>query len=240
MAGILTGVQLLTALPVQAATQPAVIMNQKQIEWKEKPVIIADKMYVSAADLAKLFHGAVEEKEGKTNLKIGKESFFHLPKPGEKVPKGFLPLRLVAEKIGCRIAWDGTKKTVTITPGSDQQTYDKGFMLIDSTQLSEDEIKFVQKNKENPGVHQLGNLFMVALGPKPNPGYGIEFVQNKQSWEQLFVYVRQTKPQAGRMYPQMISYPYLLGRADLPAYTTIQFIDEDTGKKLVFEQTTGK
>lgn len=240
MAGILAGMQLLLAIPAHAASELSVIMNQKQVDWKAKPVLISGRMYVPATDLANLLHGKLAEKDGAIQLQFGNKSFSYLPGQGGKVPKGFLPLREATEKLGHKVAWDGAKHSVTIMPEPDTND-SKGFTMIDATQLSDAEIKFVQQNNEKPGVHQLGDLYMVALGPQPNPGFGIQFVKNVQSWEQLFVHVKRTKPEPGKMYPQVIAYPYLLGRADLPPYTTIMFIDEETGKQMqmIFQEAAG-
>lgn len=238
MAGILVGLQLLTALPVQAATEPSVIMNQKQVEWKAKPVMIANKTYVPAADLANMLHAKLEDKAGVLTFQFGSASFAYLPEKGTQVPAGYVPLREIAENAGYKIEWDGAKHAVMIA-GIRENNYGKGFVMTDAAQLSEEEKKFVEQNKTTPGVHRLGNLYMVALGAQPNPGYGIQFVKNEQSWEQLFVHVKRTLPEAGKMYPQMIAYPYLLGRADLPAYTTMVVVDEETGKPLVFADAAG-
>ncbi|MET3287770.1 UNVERIFIED_CONTAM: hypothetical protein ABID98_000340 [Brevibacillus sp. OAP136] len=238
MAGILVGLQVLTAIPAQAATGPSVIMNQKQVEWKAKPLILANKTYVPASGLASLLSAKLVEVDGKLTFQRGSLTVSYKPTAGTQVPKGYAPLREMAEGVGYKVAWDGTKQAVTIVSQVDPNN-GQGFVMVDPLKLTEEEKAFVAQNKTKPGVHKQGNLYMVALGAQPNPGYGIKLVKNEQSWEQLLVHVQRTKPEPGKMYPQMIAYPYLLGRADLPSYTTLVVIDDETGKPMIFAEDTG-
>ncbi len=99
--------------------------------------------------------------------------------------------------------------------------------------LSESEKEFVNQNKFEPGVYQQGTLYLIALGQRPHPGYGLDFVKSETTWEQERIFVRQTLPKEGMMYPQVIHYPYIIGRLQLPTkYMTVSVIDMDTGKDL--------
>ncbi len=99
--------------------------------------------------------------------------------------------------------------------------------------LSESEKEFVEKNRYEPGIFQQGTLYLIALGQRPHPGYGLEFVKSDTTWEQEKIFVRQTLPKEGMMYPQVIHYPYIIGRLQLPTkYMTVSVIDIDTGKDL--------
>lgn len=107
------------------------------------------------------------------------------------------------------------------------------FTPVPFESLSESEKEFVAKNKYEPGVYQQGTLYLIALGQRPHPGYGLEFVKSDTTWEQEKVFVRQTLPKEGMMYPQVIHYPYIIGRLQLPTkYMTVSVIDIDTGKDL--------
>lgn len=238
---LLVGLQLLAAVPMQAAAQQAgtqaiVLMNDKVMTLKAKPVIIAGKTYVSVHDLAKMLHGEAKIENGKTSLRVGLEIISYQPEPGLKVPSGYMPLRMVAEKNGYKVNWNGQKQAIYLTKGKGSVEPGDGFTPIDASDLTSEEKSFVEENKTTAGVHKLGNLYMIALGSKPNPGYGIGFVKNVQSWEQLFVHVKLSEPQPGKMYPQVIAYPYLLGRAELPQYTTMLIIDDETGEQLFVEK----
>lgn len=149
-----------------------------------------------------------------------------------ELPKGYFSIRLVAEKAGYTVKWEESSRSVRLIGDEEEIRETEPFRLADPASLSAEEKSFVEKHKETKGVHQLGNLYVIALGPTPNPGYGIQLVKNEQSWEQLFVHIQRTKPEEGQMYAQVISYPYLIGRVDLPPYTTVRFIDADTGNEL--------
>ncbi|MDD4237921.1 MAG: stalk domain-containing protein [Desulfotomaculaceae bacterium] len=109
---------------------------------------------------------------------------------------------------------------------------DQIFTMLPMSSLNDEQKTFFEEVKNVKGVHQQGDLYVIALGDQPNPGYGIEFVKTTLSWEQATVYVRLTKPEPGKMYAQVISYPCLVGKVKLPPYTTISFVDIDTGKYL--------
>lgn len=112
------------------------------------------------------------------------------------------------------------------------------FTPVSEESLSEEELAFVNKSKMEQGVHQKGTLYVISLGEKPNPGYQLEFVKSETTWEQERIYVKQILPKEGFMYPQVIHYPYIAGRLQLPTkYMTVSVIDIDTGKPLFIEQT---
>lgn len=117
-----------------------------------------------------------------------------------------------------------------------------GFQLLQDTEsLSDLEKTFVELAKKHQGVYQLGDLFVIALGEQPNPGYGLRLEKQVQTLEELHLHVKRTYPKKGLSYPQVISYPYLIGRLTLPPYTTLSVIDDgehfsDSGL-LTFEGT---
>ena len=57
------------------------------------------------------------------------------------------------------------------------------------------------------GVSVRYGTLTIALGDRPSTGYGVQIVgQQEDSGEYEFIY-RETKPQAGRVYAQMITQP---------------------------------
>lgn len=147
----------------------------------------------------------------------------------------YIPIRFAGELVGAEVNWDGETDTVSINKKVEAIETLNEFTLVLDERLSEEERAYVEQVKTSPGIHQQGNLVVIALGEKPNPGYGIEFVKQEMSWEQLKVYIKQTKPDPNQMYAQVISYPYLVAKVDLPPYTTLQIMDAETEKPFVFE-----
>ena len=110
------------------------------------------------------------------------------------------------------------------------------FQLVDESKLSDVERTFVDIAKEHKGVFKFGNLYVISAGPKPNTGYDLKFEGQEQILEQLKVYVKQTTPEPGKMYAQMIVNPHIVVRADLPPYTTLTVLDADSKKPFDAEQ----
>lgn len=106
------------------------------------------------------------------------------------------------------------------------------FVPVQESTLSGEEKAFIEEVKRTKGIHRKGALCVIALGAQPNPGYGLEIVKTEMSWEQAKVYVKLTRPEPGKMYATVISYPYLVGRVNLPKYTTISFLNVETGEPL--------
>lgn len=111
------------------------------------------------------------------------------------------------------------------------------FVLVDSRELTKEERAFVAVAKEHKGVHKYGSLYVIALGPQPSSGYGLHFVRQEQILEQLKIYVKRTFPEPGKMYLDVITYPYIVGRLDLPPYTTLSVLDAVTKKPILDEET---
>lgn len=106
------------------------------------------------------------------------------------------------------------------------------FTPISESVLSSEQKAFIEKVKKTKGIHQEGDLYIIALGEQPNPGYGLEIVKTEMSWEQATVYIKLTKPEPDKMYAAVISYPHLAGKVNLPKYTTIRFVNIETGESL--------
>jgi hypothetical protein len=241
---LLVGLQLLFAVPVSADTNVLVTVNGHVTDWKHPTILVNGHTYMSADDLAAAFHGTLKQNSEVVVLQFGDKSLHFKLKTNEvavsdkfvKINQGaiirggvvYLPLRWVVEQRGVRLQWDGQNKVVTIVA---PEGYD-AFKLITADSLSEKEKAFVNEVKKTKGIHKLGDLYVIARGQSPNPGYGLKVVKYEQGWEQMKVYVKLTKPEPGLMYPQVIAYPYLLARVNLPPNTTIQFYDDATNKPL--------
>ncbi|WP_421072872.1 stalk domain-containing protein [Pelotomaculum propionicicum] len=144
----------------------------------------------------------------------------------------YVPLRFIAETLGASVQWDEPDRTVSIMtekldfPQPDNTNI---FTVVDETVLSVEQRAFIDSVKLIKGVHHKDNLYVIALGEKPNPGYGLEIIKTEMSWEQAKVYVKLTTPDPDKMYAAVITYPYVVGRAVLPPYTTLSFINVETG-----------
>ena len=110
------------------------------------------------------------------------------------------------------------------------------FELVQEENLTDLEKVFVEYAKQNKGVHQFGSLYVIALGEQPNPGYGLVLEKQVQTWEQLHLYVKQTVPKPGIVYPTVITYPYIVGRLNLPPYTTLSVLDIESEKPFIQNQ----
>lgn len=242
---VLVGLQLLFTVPASAAeTQAKIKVNNRVEALKHGSIIINGRMFLAVEDIADLLSGNVSYKQEIVTLEAGSKSLAFKPNTNLILSNGawvtieqgaikrngivYLPLRWVVDKLGYQINWDAQAKMAQLIIAERQDS----FVLLTFDSLSGEEKDFVREASLKKGIHRLGNLYVIARGESPNPGYGIRIVRQELKWEQLFVYVSLTKPEPGKMYPQVISYPYLLARVNLPKYTTISFIDADTGKPL--------
>jgi PrcB C-terminal/Copper amine oxidase N-terminal domain len=246
---------LSTTLPAEAASQvnapiPASLMvNGQSTILTKQPIIIQEKTYIAAQDAAKILQ-AVWTQSGQTGTLVigeGRQLTFQLDrdqvavngqwqKNGEKAilrdQVVYLPLRWIVEQAGHQIAWNPQQKKIEITP----ILKEGGLTLLDTASLTAEEQKFVESVKNERGVHRQGDLFVIARGESPHPGYGLKVTGTQWTWEQLIVGVKMTSPDPNKMYPQVISYPYIVARAELPPYTTVVFVDADTNKVLFSEE----
>ncbi|RFU70649.1 protease complex subunit PrcB family protein [Peribacillus saganii] len=109
------------------------------------------------------------------------------------------------------------------------------FQEVKSDTLHPDEQAFIDYVKKTPGIHQYRNLYVVALGPQPSAGYGIDLTRQAQTWEQYNVYFTKTVPQPGQMYAEVVTYPYIAGRWDGVPYSTLSLLDEKSQKPFLQE-----
>ncbi|MCG5253094.1 stalk domain-containing protein [Brevibacillus agri] len=248
--------QLFAVAPALAATggtqTATVLVDGKAAALQKQAILQQQKTYVSAADAASLLQAAWTLDGQKGQLKLGERTIvFQLDAgtvtvDGKPVAGGeaalvrgkevYVPLRWLVEQAGHEIAWNAEKKAVEIV----SKAQNDAFVLVDEKQLSKEEQDFIESVKGKRGVHQRGDLYVIARGQAPHPGYGLQVTKVEQKWEQLFVYVKQSEPAPGMMYPQVIAYPYLTAKVKLPPYTTISFIDADTNKPLFEGQAQGQ
>jgi hypothetical protein len=146
----------------------------------------------------------------------------------------YVPMRFIAEALGARVQWNEKERAVNIIienlEGPEQPDNTNIFTVVNEFTLSDEQRAFIDSVKQVKGIHHKDNLYVLALGERPNPGYGLEIVKTEMSWEQAKVYVKLKTPEPDMMYAAVISYPYLAGMAVLPPYTTISFINVETGE----------
>lgn len=126
--------------------------------------------------------------------------------------------------------------TTNVSAEQTNPTESHQFELVNEENLTDLEKVFVEYAKKNKGVYQFGSLYVIALGAQPNPGYGVKLEKQVQTFEQLHLYVKQTVPEQGMVYPNVISYPYIVGKLYLPPYTTLSVWDIDNKKPFIKDQ----
>ncbi|MGC5327327.1 stalk domain-containing protein [Brevibacillus sp. SYSU BS000544] len=246
IAALLLCLGMLTAviIPAQAQTTMNLQMGGKYVQLTKSLKKINNRTMISIDDAAKLLFGTVKKQNKVVTLTVGSVEFgFDTSAPQIrknstwiKVDQGaildngtvYIPLRWVLEQLSFTVGFNAQTQTITVN----SQGKPDEFHLLEMSSLNSDEKKFIEEVRKTRGVHQQGELVVIALGSVPNPGYGIEFDKQKGSWEQVRIFVKLTNPQPGQMYPQVISYPYLVGKIKLAPYTTIEVVDSDTRKTL--------
>lgn len=234
----------LFAASASGAADIQVTQMQKKVSLQHQPINLHGRTMMAAEDLSRLLHGSWSQQQGMGKLTVGQLTITFklgthevLTKSWQKIEQGavmqgktaYLPLRFVAEQLGIPLTWENGKIDIGQAGSPDS------FALLASEHATAQDKAFIEQAKRTEGIHKQGNLYVIARGEMPNPGYGIEFVRQQVSWEQVTVYVRLTSPQPGMMYAQQISYPYLAGKINLSPNTSIRFIDVDTGKPLFQE-----
>lgn len=120
-----------------------------------------------------------------------------------------------------------------------EQELDSAFTIVNNSELNNEQKQLIEKWKETKGVYCLDDLYIITAGALPNPSYGLEIVKTETSWEQVKVYVRVTElKQDGVSYPEVISYPYIIGKLNLPPYTSLLFVDAETGETIPIKNFT--
>ena len=245
---LILALSLMTAGAAAAAADEAdveVELGGESVVLSQELVLHNGRTMIEAGDAAKLINGGVEEADGLITL-VSASGLQLVYKPGTNQVKvgpqwmsidqgaivndrsSYLPLRWTLEALGYQVDWDAAKRTVHV-----RDTKSSGaFVPLEQTALTAEQRAFVEKVKQQRGVHRLGDLYVIARGESANPGYGLQIEKQQLAADRLLVHVRLTKPEPGLMYPQVVSYPYLLGKADLPGNTTIQFVDAATGEPL--------
>lgn len=127
---------------------------------------------------------------------------------------------------------EGSTGILNVYREDDEQGGIEVFFPVEDSGLSEAERAFVEKVKMDKGVHKLGDLYVVARGQQPNPGYGIKMVKSQMETDRAVVYVRLTEPEPDMMYAAVIVYPYLAGRIHLNQDVPLVFINADNGEIL--------
>ncbi|GEM_PF-7120490 len=113
----------------------------------------------------------------------------------------------------------------------------ENFVQIFDQNNIDDNIKgYIEGVKDNEGIYQMEDLYIIALGPKPNSGYGIKYVKEELRDKTLKVYLEKTTPAPDMFYAQVISYPCLVLKISSPI-EDIEFIDIKTNQPLTMNTT---
>lgn len=126
---------------------------------------------------------------------------------------------------GCRIV-------IVIKDQKVKQEVENIFTPVPEYDLRAEEKSFIEKARMAKGVHRLGDLYVVARGEQPNPGYGLKLVKSEKDSDGATVYIRFTEPEPDMMYAAVITYPYLAGRVKLQENMPVFFVNADTGERL--------
>ncbi|SOC11289.1 protease stability complex PrcB-like protein [Ureibacillus xyleni] len=112
------------------------------------------------------------------------------------------------------------------------------FTEVDLKSLTDEEKSFVEEaKKRKPGLYSQGNLYVITLGEKPTTGYSLKFVESKTNFEKEQIFVKMTSPASGTFVGDAITYPYIVGKLELPSkYMSIEVIDVDTGKSAFLDK----
>jgi hypothetical protein len=246
------GTSLLLSTPAFAATSPQLEVMGQAVPLKNSLHLVNNRTMIALQDLVLIVHGKTGKAENLPTLTVGNTVFAFQPhanqikvnaawKPvdqGATVDKNgnvFVPLAWMVKQLGHTVSWDAKTSTVNVGWPDNAQP----FTPVAEASLTAEEKAFIEQVKYQQGIHQKDNLYVIANGKSPNTGYGLQITKQEMSWEQARVYVKLTKPKPGNAYAQVITYPYLAGKVNLPPYTTVTFIDADTGKPL-FGETSGK
>ncbi|WP_232699560.1 stalk domain-containing protein [Brevibacillus daliensis] len=256
------GVALLTsAIPAMAEGQIKVgssqlVVNEKETSLATPLLVIQDHNLIALDDIAKVVNGQITNKTGKYELAAnGKVITFQVNQSkimidGKEVPvkqgaiihneKVYVPLRWTLEQLNNTVSWDAKTSMISIDSNNTLKPQPNGvgneLQLPDLSSLSTEEQEFIAKVKKDSGVHKLNNMYVLAHGDAPNPGYGLEIFKTDVSTGGLTVYVKQTTPDPNKMYPMVISHPFLVVKVDSAKYPAVNFLDAETGKPL-FEKT---
>ncbi|SFX06790.1 PrcB C-terminal [Thermoactinomyces sp. DSM 45891] len=106
---------------------------------------------------------------------------------------------------------------------NDEKGLENGIKLITSDQLNTLPIsirEWVMHQKVHSGLHKIQmedeEYTLISLGMRPNPGYQLQVTNIVQQDNQVKVEVTEHEPTPGTFYPQMIVYPFVLTKSDVP------------------------
>ncbi len=121
--------------------------------------------------------------------------------------------------IGCSSSQKAESDMKHSQQNEEVPTPKKGFQLISEQEpLSGDVQAWIESAKMTEGVHTLVSggvrYVLLSLGERPNAGYRIEVVEIEEAPNYSTVFVREKKPDPNMFYPQVISYPYVLGTSE--------------------------
>lgn len=107
--------------------------------------------------------------------------------------------------------------------------HDRLFVAVDEAKLTKDQKKYVDIIKNVPGIHQNGDLFVLAV--KQDKGV-IRYFEEKQDGKKLNIYIQQEK--SAKKGDKASNY--LVAKVDKATAHEITFTDSKTKKGLVLEE----
>ncbi len=97
------------------------------------------------------------------------------------------------------------------------KVFESGFKIIplnEQKKLPAPVLEWVRDQKRFRGVSQFRfqkkTYLLISLGQRPNPGYRLEVVKVEPSQEGTDVLIEEKLPLPGKMYPQVVVYPYIV------------------------------
>lgn len=92
--------------------------------------------------------------------------------------------------------------------------------------------EWIQKQKKFRGKAEFSwadkTYLLLSLGMRPNPGYRLEVVKIEDGEQGITVFIEEKLPLPGRMYPQVIVYPYMVAEVKGPVEVWLVLPDQST------------
>jgi len=97
-------------------------------------------------------------------------------------------------------------------------------------------VQWIASVKKKRGIHHFTcedrQYLLISSGIRPNPGYRLTLSQVRPGKQGAEIVVKESGPQPGHFYPQILVAPYLLG----VVRGAVKVIEESSGKPFGTEQ----
>ncbi|MGI6575094.1 MAG: Gmad2 immunoglobulin-like domain-containing protein [bacterium] len=133
-----------------------------------------------------------------------------------------VPIRVIAEKFGADVSWDGenntvqiiTKKEESVSSGdlTEEIVFQQGFFRPDLNKLPVEITHWINCSREIPAVQERNydgyRYVLITEGMKPTGGYGVEVEAVVKHTDKLEVKINSTAPEEGQVVTEAITYPF--------------------------------